>query len=211
MQHRVVGSVLPGFRPDTAGFVLVTLHPHDLAQVRPDLAIAGHVPGLLQVVSGLFQPAQPVMNPAHAVDDRRIVRFEVEGLLDIPEGFIVAVSPVCQRVAKGIHRPDIIRVELEDAAHVLLRQIDTVYLLRCQGTAVEQVFIVAVRGKRLVVELPRLVIERQVGEYLPLDEIDLDGAVRIVATQALHVLPDLVEPALLHQYLGRHWSPCRTT
>src|SRR3546814_10352186 len=71
--------------PDVACLVLVTLRPQHLAEMCGDFRIGEVGECTLQQLAGDILVAALVFDPAHAVDDRCVVRVQAQRLADRSE------------------------------------------------------------------------------------------------------------------------------
>lgn len=123
-QHVAVGLLVEVFAPDGPGVALAPLGPEDFAQVRGDLVVGVALQRLAQVALGVGQLALAIVDPAHAVEDRRVVRVQLVRLEDQLAGLAVAGGAVGQGVAEGVEGHGVVRLAGDDEAQVLfhLRQ-----------------------------------------------------------------------------------------
>src|SRR5690349_7022472 len=86
LHHRreglVVGILRERGAPDLLRLVALPDLPQHFAEMRGDLGIVSRGIGGLEVLQRLARVAEAIVHPAQAVEDERIVRLELERLLD---------------------------------------------------------------------------------------------------------------------------------
>ena len=155
--------------------------------------MVGHaLEGLAQQRLGFAQAALAVVDPAEAVEDRRVAGIERVGALDQPARLVIAGGAVGQGVAEGVERQAVVRLALDDGAQVALQAAQVAALLGEHGAGVQQVEVVRMLAQRLGDQLPGGVEAALLGQPLDLDQVQLHGVVGLAAAGAFELLARLV-------------------
>ena len=85
-----------------------------------NLRIGALVNGLLQVFQRCHQVAHAILQPAHAVEDERVVGQQFERLSNEFQGFVVTVGLVGQGVTERVIGVGVVRFKRNQLAHVTL-------------------------------------------------------------------------------------------
>ncbi len=92
----------------------------------------------------------------------------------------MAISTVGQGVAERVERHGVVRLTLDDEAQVAFQLRQIAALFRKHGAGVQQIEVVGEIGKRLLHQLPALFGAVLFGERFDLDQVQLDGVVRLL-------------------------------
>ena len=115
-QHGVVGRVLQLRLPEILRQRTLAFRPQHFAQMRGDFRIRPLLHRLPQILLGFVELAEPVLRPADAVEDERIVRRERKRALDQREPLGDPRRAVDERVAERVERVRARRLEARPAA-----------------------------------------------------------------------------------------------
>ena len=120
LQVGMVRMLLEGRLPDRPRLILAAHGPQHLTQVGGDLPVLHRARGLGQILQGDLRVTEPVVDPADAVQDRRLVRLDPVGALDVAQGLLIAIGAIGQGVTERIERIGVVRIALDDLPQVAL-------------------------------------------------------------------------------------------
>ena len=177
----------------------VAQHPEHLAEVSRDLGVGvdGHRPPELH--QRFLVPAHAMEHPSQGVDDVVVVGPELDGPLDERVGFFVSVRPVGEGVSQRVEGFGVVRLALDDGAHVPLQDVQPIHLHGEHSARVEEVRVSRELLERRIVDLHRFLVARESSEQTRLGAVDANRVPGALAAHPVQMTPGRVHVATIRQ------------